>query len=114
MARWCLAGCSSERYRQPMTRTALWSWILLVAPSADAYDGTVRKKVFSMGAYTTSSGTTLATVKVGYETYGALNSRGDNAVLIAHFFSGTSHAAGKYAAADATLGYWDAIIGAGK
>src|SRR5262249_55550670 len=34
--------------------------------------------------------------------------------LITHFFSGTSHAFGKYAASDAAAGYWDAIIGPGK
>ena len=34
--------------------------------------------------------------------------------LICHFFSGNSHAAGKYAAGDAAPGYWDAIIGPGK
>ncbi|OYX05209.1 MAG: homoserine acetyltransferase [Rhizobiales bacterium 32-66-8] len=35
-------------------------------------------------------------------------------MLICHFFSGNSHAAGKYAANDAAAGYWDAIIGPGK
>jgi hypothetical protein len=33
---------------------------------------------------------------------------------VAHFFSGNSHAAGKYAASDAAPGYRDVIIGAGK
>jgi homoserine O-acetyltransferase len=53
-------------------------------------------------------------LKVGYETYGALNAAGDNAVLVAHYFSGTSHCAGKYEEGDAAPGYWDAIIGPGK
>ena len=53
-------------------------------------------------------------MKVGYETYGRLNASGDNAILICHFFSGNSHAAGKYAPDDKILGYWDAIIGPGK
>jgi homoserine O-acetyltransferase len=35
-------------------------------------------------------------------------------VLITHFFSGTSHAFGKYTAEDKAAGYWDAIIGPGK
>jgi homoserine O-acetyltransferase len=34
--------------------------------------------------------------------------------LIAHFFSGTSHAFGKYAATDKAAGYWNGIIGPGK
>ena len=39
---------------------------------------------------------------------------GDNAIFVAHFFTGSSHAAGKYQASDAAPGYWDPIIGSGK
>jgi homoserine O-acetyltransferase len=56
----------------------------------------------------------IKNVRVGYETYGTLNAAGDNAIFIPHFFTGTSHAAGKYKPADAAPGYWDPIIGAGK
>ena len=52
------------------------------------------KKVFSMPTYTTFGGKTIKNVKVGYETYGTLNAAGDNAIFIAHFYSGNSHAAG--------------------
>jgi homoserine O-acetyltransferase len=72
------------------------------------------KKFFSMAQYTTSAGKTIKNVRVGYETYGQLNAAGDNAVFVAHFFSGTSHAAGRYNADEKTAGYWDAIIGPGK
>jgi homoserine O-acetyltransferase len=87
---------------------------LLVAGIASAYDGPVEKKTFTLPSYTTAGGKTLKDVKVGYETYGKLNAAGDNAIFIPHFFSGTSHAAGKYAPADAAPGYWDPIIGAGR
>jgi homoserine O-acetyltransferase len=53
-------------------------------------------------------------VKIGWEAAGTLNADKSNAILITHFFSGTSHAFGKYAASDKTAGYWDAIIGPGK
>ncbi len=76
--------------------------------------GLVEKKVFTMPSYTTLGGKIIRDVRVGYETYGKLNARGDNAILIAHYFSGTSHAAGRYSEADCELGYWDAIIGPGK
>jgi homoserine O-acetyltransferase len=33
---------------------------------------------------------------------------------VTHYFSGTSHAFGKYTPADPVAGYWDAIIGPGK
>jgi len=73
--------------------------LLLVAAPGWAYDGPVEKKTFSMPAYTTVNGQTIKNVRVGYESYGALNAAKDN--------SGTSHAAGKYKPTDAAPGYWD-------
>ena len=87
---------------------------VMVAGMAEAQDLIVEKKVFELPSYTTQGGRTLKNVKVGWESYGTLNADKSNAVLICHFFSGNSHAAGKYAAADAAPGYWDAIIGPGK
>ena len=72
------------------------------------------KKFFTLPQYTTAAGKTIKNVRVGYETYGKLNAAGDNAVFVAHFFSGTSHAAGRYKADEKAAGYWDAIIGPGK
>ena len=74
----------------------------------------VEKKVFELPEYKTEAGQTIKAVRVGWESYGTLNADRSNAILITHFFSGTSHAAGKYAAGDALPGYWDAIIGPGK
>src|SRR5215510_13341940 len=79
-----------------------------------AYDGSVEKKVFTLPSYTTVGGKTIKNVRVGYETYGNLNAAGDNAIFIPHFFTGTSHAAGKYKPTDSAPGYWDTIIGSGK
>jgi homoserine O-acetyltransferase/O-succinyltransferase len=72
------------------------------------------KKFFTLPQYTTAAGKTIKNVRVGYETYGKLNAAADNAVFVAHFFSGTSHAAGRYKADEKAAGYWDAIIGPGK
>ncbi|MET3891926.1 homoserine O-acetyltransferase [Bosea sp. OAE506] len=83
------------------------------APAA-AQELLTEKKVFTLQSFTTQSGRTLKDVKVGWESYGTLNADKSNAVLICHFFSGNSHAAGKYDAKDAAPGYWDAIIGPGK
>ena len=79
-----------------------------------AYDGLVKKEIFTLPSYTTVNGRTVKNVRVGYESYGTLNAAKDNVILICHFFTGTSHAAGKYKPEDAAPGYWDAIIGAGK
>ena len=57
---------------------------------------------------------TIAKVRVGWEAYGKLNADKSNVILITHFFSGSSHAAGKYQSTDALPGYWDSIIGPGK
>ncbi|MFC7552579.1 hypothetical protein ACFQU7_10430 [Pseudoroseomonas wenyumeiae] len=73
----------------------------------------VEKKVFEFVNYRTRGGANLATGRIGYQTAGTLNAAGDNAVLIEHFFTGNSHAFGRYAAGEAP-GYWDAIIGPGK
>jgi homoserine O-acetyltransferase/O-succinyltransferase len=88
--------------------------LLLSAAPGGAYDGHVEKKTFAMPSYTTVGGQAIKNVRVGYETYGTLNGVRDNVILICHFYSGNSHAAGKYKASDVAPGYWDAIIGAGK
>ncbi len=87
---------------------------LAFALPALAYDGPVEKKSFALPSITTSGGKTIPNVRVGYETYGKLNAAGDNAIFVPHFFTGTSHAAGKYQPSDAAPGYWDPIIGSGK
>ncbi|WP_088348651.1 MULTISPECIES: homoserine O-acetyltransferase [Rhodomicrobium] len=86
----------------------------LAAGSARAQDLMTQKKTFGPFDFTTQSGRELKGVKVGWESYGTLNADKSNAILICHYFSGSSHAAGKYAAADPAPGYWDAIIGPGK
>lgn len=86
---------------------------LLAAPAA-AYEPLVEKQEFTIENYATRNGETVPEMRLGYETYGTLNEAKDNAILIPHFFSGNSHAAGKYKAEDATPGYWDAVIGSGK
>ncbi len=87
---------------------------LFGALPALALDGIVEKKIFEMPYYTTTGGGTIKNVRIGWESYGKLNEAKDNAILITHFFSGNSHAAGKYKAEDAAPGYWDSIIGPGK
>lgn len=91
----------------------LTAFAVLVNPAA-AYEPLVEKQVFELDQFTTQGGASIQSVKVGWEAYGTLNEAKDNVILIAHYFSGNSHAAGKYAAADPRPGYWDAIIGSGK
>jgi homoserine O-acetyltransferase/O-succinyltransferase len=87
-----------------------------IAAPAEAQDGVgiVEKKSFTMPSYTTLGGKTIRDVKVGWESYGTLNAARDNVVIVPHFFSGNSNAAGKYRPEAPAPGYWDAIIGPGK
>jgi len=87
---------------------------LLSARGAHAYDDLVKKEAFELPSYTTVGGKTIKKVRIGWEAYGKLSPNKDNVILVTHFFSGDSHAAGKYKAEDSAPGYWDAIIGPGK
>ena len=89
-------------------------FILLLSNAVYSETILVKKQHFTTEDFTTVSGATLPKVDIGWESYGKLNKNKDNVILITHYFSGTSHAAGKYKADDALAGYWDALIGPGK
>jgi hypothetical protein len=87
----------------------LASFFLLapVVSNAQTADIIVEKKTFEMPSYTTVAGETIKSVKIGWEAAGTLNADKSNAILITQYFSGTSHAFGKYAPTDKAAGYWD-------
>ena len=60
------------------------------------------------------SGSVLPELVLAYETYGVLNARRDNAVLLLHALSGDAHAAGRHSADEKHPGWWDTMIGPGK
>jgi len=82
--------------------------------------GVVEKQFFTYAQppekMTLESGANLGPVTIGYETWGKLSPQRDNAVLVAHAFSGDSHAAGFYGddPKEAKPGWWDSMIGPGK
>lgn len=61
---------------------------------------------------TLEHGGELPEVTVAYETYGELNSAGDNAVLLCHALSGDSHVARH--GDDDLPGWWEIMVGPGK
>jgi homoserine O-acetyltransferase len=60
------------------------------------------------------SGAALAPVTLAYETYGALNEKRDNAILVLHAISGDAHVAGWHNSSDRKPGWWDAMVGPGR
>ena len=92
----------------------MWTAGPSVESHAQSRDVILEKKTFELPSYTTVAGKTIKSVKIGWEAAGTLNADKSNAILITHYFSGTSHAFGKYAPDDKIASYWDAIIGTDK
>jgi len=59
------------------------------------------------------SGESLSPVFIAYETYGRLNAKKDNAILICHALTGDAHAAG-ISKKTGKIGWWDSMIGLGR
>ena len=60
------------------------------------------------------SGATINRYELAFETYGTLNARRDNAVLVCHALNASHHVAGFYADDPKNIGWWDNLIGPGK
>ncbi|MBI5256243.1 MAG: homoserine O-acetyltransferase [Burkholderiales bacterium] len=60
------------------------------------------------------SGASLAGYDLVYETYGTLDAKRSNAVLVCHALNASHHVAGTYAGQDKSEGWWDNLVGPGK
>lgn len=110
---------SPARHRDVPTITTVTTGIISDAPPTGdeapfSAESRVVKRVFTLPMLELENGSTLKNVRMGYECYGQLSESRDNAILILHYFTGSSHAAGRYNPTDAEPGYWDTIIGPGK
>jgi len=82
--------------------------------------GTVEKQYYTYALppeeLVLESGARIGPVTIAYETYGNLNQNKDNAILLAHAFSGDSHVAGYYPEDQEgdKPGWWEFMVGPGK
>ena len=60
------------------------------------------------------SGVSFGPICVAYETYGKLNDKKDNAILLLHALTGDAHAAGYHNEDDKKSGWWDDMVGPDK
>ena len=76
--------------------------------------GTVEDRTFFIPNFRLQNGSVLPTAKIVYEIYGRRAADGRNAVLIAHGYTSSHHAAGRNQANGDLPGWWDGLIGPGK
>ena len=81
----------------------------------------VESRTFVIRDFALQCGKVLAEAAIAYETYGRLDATGRNAVLLAHGFTSSHHAAGRYAPGKAPRGvfehepgWWEALVGPGR
>jgi len=83
------------------------------ATPAENSVGVVQIQYFTFNGITLESGAKLAPITLAYETYGTLNEKKSNAILVLHALSGDAHAAGVHTGQN-NPGWWDSLIGQGK
>jgi len=84
----------------------------LAAPVTDARFG-LRRDVRLPGPLKLDSGASLAPVEIAYETYGAPNADGSNAILICHALTGDQFVASEHPVTGKP-GWWTRAVGPGK
>ena len=60
------------------------------------------------------SGSVLPAYQLAFETYGALDATGSNAVLVCHALNASHHVAGEYTSQPRSEGWWHTMVGPGK
>ena len=74
---------------------------------------TVGRQLVDIGGLALESGASVPSTTISYESWGELNERADNAVLVLHALTGDSHVVGPAGPDHPTAGWWDGLIGPG-
>lgn len=72
------------------------------------------RRFAAIGEVRTEAGGEIPNVRIAYETFGELNDRRDNAILVFHALTGDSHLAGSAGPGHSTDGWWSEIVGPGR
>ena len=102
---------SRARTKPPVPPSAAWENGDPVAGRRFAHLGDLELEA---GEASGLPGGILPHVTLAYETWGALNDAGDNAVLILHALTGDAHVTGGKAAGQLTSGWWTDMVGPGR
>lgn len=102
-----------------MAKFSLNTAALVAAPKESIKN--VESQSVTVDDFRMQNGETLPKLRIEYETYGTLNAFGNNAILVAHGYASSHHAAGFYRPGKAPIGvseldrgWWDSLIGPGK
>jgi homoserine O-acetyltransferase len=71
------------------------------------------RRFAAFGAFRTESGQELPGIRIAYESWGVLNAKRDNAILVLHALTGDSHVRGDAGPGHPTDGWWHDIVGPG-
>lgn len=75
-----------------------------------------QRKFFDLPAgrkFALDNGAVMSDVTVAYETWGTLDERAANGVLLCHAWTGDSHASGPASVGHPTPGWWEGVVGPG-
>ncbi len=72
------------------------------------------RHLVDVGPLDCEAGGRLPQVRLSWETWGQLNERRDNAVLVLHALTGDSHVTGPPGLGHPTPGWWDGLVGPGR
>jgi homoserine O-acetyltransferase len=70
--------------------------------------------LYTFDSLSLQRGGRIAPMTVAYETWGKLNAEGDNAILITHALTGSSHAHDAERPDDTKVAWWNPLIGPGR
>lgn len=112
LARPALRGARPLTRRSARRAAALLCAALAAAPAA-ALDREVETQTFTIPYFTTSDGRLVRDMTIAWESYGRLDFRGGNAVLVLPDMHAGPHIAGRNAAGAAPAA-WDDLIGRGR